>query len=199
MPRRFPSIAAVLATSLLLHADAGLARADLVPPPPATVEARYDPSDAIMFNPLAIALGLAIGVGYVSFEYQHAFSDSIGLSLIPGFAYMNLNEVEAYGVALEAGPRLLLSGDRLHGWLLYPFVGYAYAAGENTATHETAAIHAFQVGLDFGYQWTWAPGFALGLQLGVAYAPIWGDFSGDSVGVPMVISPRLAVKLGYAW
>lgn len=163
--------------------------------------AEVDPSNAFMINPLSTLLGLAFGLVYVGIEYDHAFNDWLGLNVTPSFVYWKFSDVKIIGGGVELGPRFLLSFDRLQGFFIQPLFVFQYLSGEDTASGSEVHVDGGSIGaaLDFGYTWTWAPGFALGLSGGVAYTQFIGDLEQYQDDRPLPITPRLNLTLGYAW
>ena len=83
------------------------------------------------------------------------------------------------------------------GWFIYPFGNYIIAGGEDTKG-TSVTLHFVGGGLEGGYTWAWANGFAMSLGGGfVAGKFIGGDSSVLSSST--LISPRLTFYIGYGW
>jgi hypothetical protein len=161
----------------------------------------YYPSNAIMLNPLSALLGLAFGLVNVSIEYDHAFTDWLGLNVTPSFTYWKFSGVEIIGGGVELGPRFMPSSDKLDGFFVQPLFVFLYYTGEDTDNGTTAEVAGGAIGaaVDVGYTWTWAPGFALGLSGGIAYTQFIGDLEPYQDDRPLPVTPRLNLTLGYSW
>ena len=153
--------------------------------------------DGILLRPVDMIVGFALGVANVSVEYQHAFSESVGMSVSPSFAYYSFGGVTAYGGGVEVGPRFLLSATALSRWYVYPFVSFAYASGSEDDTDVDASGGAWALGAEVGFAWTYPSGFMMNLGGGLAYFGYTGDLS--DVDQPLPIIPRINFSLGYGW
>ena len=157
----------------------------------------HHPSMAVMFDPLSTGIGIGLGIANVSLEFQVAFSDYVGMSIAPVFAYYKTGDIEVYGGGFEIGPRFFFSGKKLSGFYAYPLVSFAWAAGENSSNSDSASGGGIFVGAELGYSWTWTPGFMMYLGAGAGYFKYLGDLSEYEPTWP--VQPRIRFALGYGW
>ncbi|MBN1837106.1 MAG: hypothetical protein JW820_14720 [Spirochaetales bacterium] len=136
-------------------------------PPPA--------DNAILFQPVAVALTLLVGIIEVTVEYQHAFGEYFVLSVMPDVAF-----APGYGfvgggafLGLIAHPL----GGGLRGFYIGAYPGILYIEPVLMA----AAI------VDVGYQWVTRGGLVFGVGGGGKYTTVTG------------IGFNITINLGFAF
>ncbi len=186
--------------SLSLHTAAAMVAVMFMSMPASASEptsADKWPSYGIQIDPLTPIVGAVIGFVAAEVEFQVAFSDYVGLSVIPAFVWTKLTvsgeEVGGYGFSIRAGPRFFPQGRRLDGAYVLPFVDFAYASASSDTS--SAEVSILGLGAEAGYSWTWSNGFSINLGGGLSYGFYLKGTKPDRVP----ISPVLNFTLGYVW
>ncbi len=144
-------------------------------------------SAALLFNPIAMAMGdltLDLGIG---------LSQGVSLNLLG--EYVSDPAFEGYTAGL--GMQFFPSGRLYNGWFFYPQALYLPLTVNDVPPDNTDVdVDVFGLGALAGYHWSWTL-FSLRLGLGAIY------FTGTTKNTAELVSfsgtlPRLDISLGFA-
>jgi len=190
---------------------------DYYPDTTTTADARVY-TDAVSVNPAPMVFGLPFGMVSANLQYDHAFTDYVGLSVKGDVALLG---IENWGVFSsddsifiglgELGLRIAPGGGGVEGAYIRPFVGAGYASWDEGEDYTTSVAETTVVddpdsawilypGVGAGYGWVWSSGFTLriGGALGVLmFDEIDDPDEGDDTFT--MVMPRVDFGLGYAW
>ncbi len=149
------------------------------------------------FNPLSLAVGLAIGIFALELDFQIALNDYLAFDVVPAFAYYYGDWVEAdiMGGGGSLGLRIAPMGSGLRKLYIVPRVMLLHVTGES----ETMSMSVTQLtpNIEVGYAWIWGH-FLLNTGGGIGYNII---VSGDDIYENSTfgnVAFMLNVSIGFA-
>ncbi len=151
----------------------------------------------MVFNPLSLVVGLAMGILALELDCQIALTDYLALDVIPAFAYYYGDWIEAdiMGGGGSLGLRIAPMGSGLRKLYIVPRVMLLHVTGESETT--SLSVTQLTPNIEVGFAWIWGH-FVLNTGGGIGYNII---LSGDDIYENSTfgnVALMLNVSIGFA-
>ena len=144
----------------------------LTPPDAALSQSVADkPVVAVLFNPVALTLGLATGLAlFVELQLQIRLTDYLALDVTPTYARLLwFSEFNIHGGGVGIGVRILPLGRGIRGLYIVPRVQFLRVSG-GTGEDKVSTVVTTPM-IEVGWAWIWGH-FAMNLGAGVGYSTV---------------------------
>lgn len=160
------------------------------------------PHNIISYRIAETATGTFTDFWQFLIDYQHAFTDVVGINFAAGATYITADEVNTYwGGGFDIGPIFYLSKKRVKGWWVLPSFELFFGDGTLEDTDGLGFTGDYLgASLVTGYNWVFNNGFHVGFGAGMAFRWYGGGLKDiDLSTFGSNLFPKFRLTLGYAF